>query len=538
MERRFQCPSCGASNLVTNPGVLMKICDFCKTAIYWDKESALKAGAKSLDLPQSPRFKTGGIGKLQGRPFTILGRLTYKHESGFWHEWYVEFDDKTIVWLTEDEGELFVENPLDIKTALPPLESLSPGMQISLNDKIGVVEEIGQARCIGGEGQIPILVEIGETYPYVDGASPDGKNSFGLEYDSSGTPQVFWGKIVNLKGAKAKAYDKAAPESKYGETIHCPNCGKPYEGKRVDSTKMVVCAACGSALELEAAQAKVVGVNEGPEPKFTFSVGTKMTFDGVSYEVMGRMLYVQKEGGLEYRTFEYVLYNPDSGYLRLSEEKGHFLLGNVSHVHFTWPVNPTRKQKITIGGETFRWYEGGTVTLNWVDGALPWRAVVGETTRFNHIIKPPEFVDYEITGTEAEMFRGRYLSSAEMEAAVGEFIPLPRPAAAVNSCQPYEASKWVAGTWKIGVVFLVINVILGLYSCASDRRKLIMRESIDAENYTKEYLSQPFKLDSNRSILRLTSKAPVHNSWIALDFGIVNAEDKVVSELGGEISVL
>ena len=57
---------------------------------------------------------------------------------------------------------------------MPSYEDLQPGMKIALNDQVGVVEEIGEARCIGGEGQIPFEAEIGATYPYADGAAPDG----------------------------------------------------------------------------------------------------------------------------------------------------------------------------------------------------------------------------------------------------------------------------------------------------------------------------------------------------------------------------
>ncbi len=153
MERQFQCPSCGASNTVTNPGVLMRICDYCKTAIYWDKESALRAGEKSVDLPDSPRFKVGATGKIKGRSFRVLGRIHYAHEKGTWNEWFVEMENGEIMWLTEDERELFLESPMKLTSPVPPHSELTPGMRIKLNGKEGVIEEIGEAKCLGGEGR-------------------------------------------------------------------------------------------------------------------------------------------------------------------------------------------------------------------------------------------------------------------------------------------------------------------------------------------------------------------------------------------------
>ena len=111
MDRKFQCPSCGAAQTVTNPGVVMKVCEFCRTTMYRDKESALRAGEKSLDLPPSSRFKVGSTGKLNKKPFMVLGRLAYAHEHGTWSEWFIETEDGSIKWLSEDEGELFLEQP-------------------------------------------------------------------------------------------------------------------------------------------------------------------------------------------------------------------------------------------------------------------------------------------------------------------------------------------------------------------------------------------------------------------------------------------
>ena len=110
----------------------MKVCDFCKTAIYWDKESALRAGRKSMDLPPSDRFRVGAGGKVTGRAFKVLGRLSYGYESGTWNEWFVEMEDGEIKWLSEDEGELFLESPVELTSQVPTSDELKPGMKIQV----------------------------------------------------------------------------------------------------------------------------------------------------------------------------------------------------------------------------------------------------------------------------------------------------------------------------------------------------------------------------------------------------------------------
>ncbi|MBI4964507.1 MAG: DUF4178 domain-containing protein [Desulfomonile tiedjei] len=536
MERKFQCPSCGGANKVTNPGILMKICDYCKTAIYWDKESALRAGNKSMDLPQSARFKVGATGKIRGRSFTVLGRLTYAHDQGVWHEWFVEMQDGQIMWLTEDEGELFLETPLELVTPAPPFEELQPGMQITLNDKVGVVEEIGKAQCLGGEGQIPFQVEIGETYPYADGAGGDGSFSFGLEYDAqTGKPSAFIGKILDIKESKVRPEDREGPAERTGEIIRCTSCGKPYEGPRAESTKMVVCAACGSALQLDEAQLRVVGKNPGKKPGFSLNVGTPVTLEGIKYEVMGRLYYAEVEEGLEYGSFEYVLYNAQQGYLWLSEESGHFTISRVVHSRVAVPPIPVAKMAVRVGSETFKIFESGTMAIKWVDGALPWVAAIGQSTRYTHMIKPPEYVDQEITGKEVELFRGRYVDHGEMLAAVPKETRLPEPRG-IYSCQPYAPSAWIEGIGTIGAIFVLVNILLLFYSLMAGKATPILQETVTSAQYSQEQMTAPFKVPRDKSILRLSGSAPVNNSWLALDFALVDTDDRVISELYDESS--
>ncbi len=506
----------------------MKVCDYCKTTMYWDDESALRAGQKSMDLPPSSRFRVGATGKIKGESFRVLGRLSYSYESGSWSEWFVEMQDGRILWLSEDEGELFLERPLTLTGTVPEHSALKPGMEISLGDKkTGIVEEIGQARCIGGEGEIPFPVEIGEVYPYADGAAPDGSFSFGLEYDSEGVPRAFIGQIIELKSSRSD--QKSAPDSRLGQIIRCPSCGKPYEGARVETTAMVVCAACGSGLELDEAKAKVVGKNVGKEPKFTFQIGTPLTLDKEKYQVMGRLLYAENK----YRSFEYVLHNPEAGYLWLSEEDGHFTISRPSHTTVAIPPGCKAKKKITVGQETFRFYEQGAQKLQWVDGALPWRAVVGETTQYTHLIKPPEYIDREITGPEVEMFRGRYVSHEELKAALPRDFRLPS-GRGVYSCQPYVPYSWTNGLWAIGGIFLILNVVLLLYSFSANKNNRLLQEKVTAEQYTKEYLTQPFEINRGGTLLRLVGHAPLDNSWLSIDFAVVDASESVISEFFDE----
>jgi len=150
-------------------------------------------------------------------------------------------------------------------------------------------------------------------------------------------------------------------------------------------------------------------------------------------------------------------------------------------------------------------------------------------------VKPPEYVDQEITGPELELFRGRYLGHDELAAGLSEHAALPEPRG-IDACQPYETPAWRHGFGKIGLAFLVLNLVLFLFSLAAEKKTPILQETVSAEQYSKEYLTQPFTVAKDGTILRLAGSAPVNNSWLAVSFAVVDAKDRVIAESSGETS--
>ena len=42
MSRELRCPNCGGEHTLVNPGITMLVCEYCKTVVYWDDETALR----------------------------------------------------------------------------------------------------------------------------------------------------------------------------------------------------------------------------------------------------------------------------------------------------------------------------------------------------------------------------------------------------------------------------------------------------------------------------------------------------------------
>lgn len=191
-SQAIRCPSCGATHDILNPGVVTVVCEYCGNAVYWDKDKLRDAGRQSI-LPEGfTRLFRGAAGRLDKRRFTVMGRVRYSFGKGFWDEWFLSFDDGTIGWLTEDNHELALQKRSKIKKPPAP-DALQPGQRFKARGIDFVVQEVGLAECIGVEGDLPIAVQTGETYRFVDASSPDGRHTLGIEYDAE-PPTVFVGR--------------------------------------------------------------------------------------------------------------------------------------------------------------------------------------------------------------------------------------------------------------------------------------------------------------------------------------------------------
>ena len=254
MSRQLRCPNCGGEHSLVNPGITMLVCEFCKTVVYWDADSVLRAGLQSI-LPESDaRLFMHARGKLGGRDFEVVGHLRYDHGRGQWDEWYLQLGDGAVAWLSEDERELSLEQAVQPDQPLPPLSALRPGLSLGLEGVVHTVRELGTATCVGGEGQLPFTIQPGERYPYADLASLDGVRFASLEYELDGaSAHAFAGRVLGHDELVLDAErEPSAAGSHEGKAIKCPNCAAAITQPANREVKTLVCEYCGSQNDLPA----------------------------------------------------------------------------------------------------------------------------------------------------------------------------------------------------------------------------------------------------------------------------------------------
>lgn len=195
--RTIACPSCGAGRTLHNPGLAMFVCEYCSSAVYWDDDAVRAAGGRALLSEGCSRLYRGALGSYHKKRFQVLGRVRYSFGDGFWDEWFLELDDGSDCWMTEDQHQLAVQRPIEL-TVSGSLEQYRVGGELRARDSVFVIQEVGQALCVGIEGALPKAIEVGETYSYVDATSLEGRYSLGIELDDD-PPTVFLGRWLKHK---------------------------------------------------------------------------------------------------------------------------------------------------------------------------------------------------------------------------------------------------------------------------------------------------------------------------------------------------
>lgn len=460
MSTQVQCPNCGGSQTIRNPGIKMVVCEYCSTTLYWDQAQILHSGAKSILPAADTRLYDGAEGTLDGTPFEVVGHVRYAHPSGHWDEWYLEVQGQGAAWLSEDERELFLERPVPPEgTEFIPAFELAPGKAVELENTPFTVRETGAATCVGGWGQLPFTVLPGEQYPYADLASTDGTRFATLEYDNDGTPRAFVG--TPLKHEQLVVRERAGAEFTAAQQqttgIQCASCGAPLE--RPDAGREIQtlgCAYCGAQNDLGGAAARVMGKNPADfEAGFEFDIGARAEFDGTAYEVCGRMLSDDGEG---YQTRLYLLWHAERGYRYLQEEDGEYcLLEATLQAPARDPFSLDEGDQVSVAGKRFRFVEQGRMYVGYVDGAFPWRVAVGEHSDYADFEAGKEVYGAERSGDEIEYFRGYTLPTRQVRRAFGEEVKT-RPLLEKLERIEYRFSAFAVNAGLIGLVLTAATV--------------------------------------------------------------------------------
>src|ERR1051325_3561069 len=187
------CPSCGGPITFAIGSSAVVICDYCHSVVARTDRGLEDLGKVAALIDTGSPLRRDLPGNYRGVGFRLVGRTQMRHQAGgMWEEWYAAFDDGRWGWLAEAAGKFYITFKVETK-GLPTFE------QIEVGGRLGelVVQEIGTAALISGEGEIPWRVMPADTYDYADLSGPSRKFAT-IDY-SEDAPLLFQGQETTLK---------------------------------------------------------------------------------------------------------------------------------------------------------------------------------------------------------------------------------------------------------------------------------------------------------------------------------------------------
>ncbi|MGB0717167.1 MAG: DUF4178 domain-containing protein, partial [Phycisphaerae bacterium] len=508
-------------------------------------------------------------------------------EHGFWDEWYLQLGNGETIWIGEDERNFMLERMVDTGDApIPAYDTIELGERLVLAGKAYHVDEINVATCEGGEGQLPFQILSGETIPFVD--LSEGQRFATLEYESDGTARLFVGGRINAKHIKTDSpYDvpfaaplaeglvgrkrvtrqasrsfnlnckfcaapmKITPDA--GDTVTCDSCGQknklgvssfdcPECGEAAvahsEDARIVVCAGCEKILDISGEPQAVAAVVSNKRPNVPITMGQVLHLRGQSYFVVGHIRYMEQEEGSRWFSDEFLLHSDESGYRWLIHEQGHYsLCDEIDERPDGIDLRTaSRRQRMRFDGKKWTVFErcDNNSEVVWVDGELPWVAMVGDRVSYIDLIHPPYLLSAEWTATELEWYRSEYLQPAEIAAAMGKDVSELRKPLGVAPHQPYLQSRFARQSVSVMMVFSAIFCMLGFTSCGSGTQ--VKQYTIAGTDYAKEYITDAFTVSDVPTLCKARLTTSLSNQWLYLDAAIVDSEDRAIIDFSLENS--
>jgi len=508
------CPQCGAPLRFGGAQSLAAACAYCRAAV-------LRSGARLELLGKVPdlvaidsRLALGATGALAGEPFAILGRLQLSRGDAAWNEWYASFAGGH-GWVAEAQGRLYATRHLPDAAGLPPLAALRAGAEVELPGAGAVtVDEIGEAKLVSFEGELPFRPEIGATYRYAD-CSAAGGGFVTLDYGTGDAApdlyagrQLEWSALGISGGAPAPAAG-AEPS----RALACPGCGAPVALHLAES-RTTTCQACRSLLDVKRGGLEVVEVLAG-RAKPPVPLGAKGALRGEPLELLGWLRRSAEVDGVAYPWDELLLHGP-GGYRWLSAYEGHW---HLLHPIPAGEVQFFAGRAYRSGGRTLRHFQTATARTDEVQGEFYWEVRVGETVQAEDYVAPPMILSVERTGSEVACARGEYLPADELWKGLG--LPgAPPRASGVGAAQPNPWKARAGRAWSTtGLALLALLFLaLGFRACSGRDQLLAIQVPLEPGRVS---LSAPFEIEGGPAAVEVRASAPVQRDWVGLDVALI-----------------
>ncbi len=527
------CPSCGAEIEFRYDDSFVRVCAHCRNAILRTDRGIDSLGKVADLVPMDSPLRLFADGQLGSQSFILVGMAQLRHAAGgLTQEWYAKFSD-TWGWLAEAQGRYYMTFEVE-GAQLPVLESLRPGVRVSLPTMLGAtreltVAEISSATYVAANGELPFRLVPNGSYRFVD--LSDGEGNFAtIDYGEPGdTPALYTGQQLTLADLQIRGGEvgPSRDASISATRLACPNCNAPIEIHSPDILR-AACAYCSTLLDVQHGQLQILDKLRKATPRIP--LGTKATFSEGEMIVIGYVERSAQVEGVWYPFEEYLLYDPAVGFRWLVNSDGHWSY-----------VQPVAVGAVTFAGARavydgvkFRMFQGAQLRVDTVVGEFYWQVKAGEEVWGEDFIAPPAMLSKETSPGEENWSLSTYLKPAELSHALGERpefqfgggtgVAPNQPDAAGGAAVPLTLA--FLALLALGIIFAalapatekytnVVSIPAGTYLPPADA-------SADA-NPPNVFFSDPFTLESGKNV-ELGFRASLNNNWAYVVASLVNVE--------------
>lgn len=318
--------------------------------------------------------------------------------------------------------------------------------------------------------------------------------------------------------------------------FNCRSCGGAVELRALQHTRSVVCTTCGAILDPRDPNVHILQQAELRESiKPTIALGTRGTWQGHPWEVVGFQRRSIEVDETRYSWDEYVLFNPYRGFRYLSHYDRHW--NDIRTVReLPEPIASGRRAKIKYRGETYAHFQSATARTDFVLGEFPWRVRVGDTVRVSDYNAPPNLLSSESTDDETTWSLGVYTDADHIWQAFS--LPgAPRRPSSVfaNQPSPYDArSARAVGAFVLSVALLVVLLVGRLIT--AEREELLAGKYVYQPKAAESaFVTEPFAVREPGTV-EISISANLQNAWMGLDLALINTESGTAWNVARELS--
>ncbi|HET7343260.1 MAG TPA: DUF4178 domain-containing protein [Methylomirabilota bacterium] len=293
-----------------------------------------------------------------------------------------------------------------------------------------------------------------------------------------------------------------------------------------------MCGNCGAVLDAQDPDARLIARVEQTKVTPLIPLGARGRFESAPFEVIGYL--VRRTVGEEvYTWFELLLYNPTLGFRWLVNYHGHWTLLKAAP-----GVPSVSGRSAEYLGQKYSHFSTATAEVAAVAGEFPWQVKVGERTLVEDWVAPPRTLSRERNEQETTWSVGEYVDGAAVWKAFG--LPgAPPERIGVGACQPSPYAGRGGRVARLLLGFAVAAIALHLLFVMFSQQKLALDLTGEYQPKTPDaatVVSEPFTLGGRTSNVRLDVSTTVANSWVYVNFALINDVTGVARSFGREVS--